>query len=53
MWKTGAAAYDAQAKTELGLTPQDHIVAFLYLGTTALPEPQRPRLSTASSPGSK
>ena len=36
MWKTGAAAYDTQAKTELGLTPQDHIVAFLYLGTTAL-----------------
>lgn len=36
MWKTGAAAYDAQAKTELGLTAQDQIVAFLYLGTTAL-----------------
>lgn len=36
MWKTGAAAYDAQTKTMLGLTAQDHIVAFLYLGTTAL-----------------
>jgi nitroreductase len=36
MWKTGAAAYDAQAKTTLGLSAQDHIVAFLYLGTTAL-----------------
>ena len=36
MWKTGAAAYDAQTKTELGLSAQDHIVAFLYLGTTAL-----------------
>lgn len=36
MWKTGAVAYDAQAKTTLGLTAQDHIVAFLYLGTTAL-----------------
>jgi nitroreductase len=37
MWKTGAAAYDAQTRTMLGLTAQDHIVAFLYLGTTALP----------------
>jgi nitroreductase len=36
MWKTGAPAYDAQTKTMLGLTAQDHIVAFLYLGTTAL-----------------
>lgn len=36
MWKTGAAAYDAQAKTMLGLTAEDQIVAFLYLGTTAL-----------------
>ena len=36
MWKTGAAAYDAQTKTMLGLTERDHIVAFLYLGTTAL-----------------
>jgi hypothetical protein len=36
MWKTGIAAYDAQTKTMLGLTAQDHIVAFLYLGTTAV-----------------
>jgi nitroreductase len=36
MWKTGAAAYDAQTKAMLGLTERDHIVAFLYLGTTAL-----------------
>jgi nitroreductase len=36
MWKTGAPAYDAQTKTMLGLSAQDHIVAFLYLGTTAL-----------------
>ena len=37
MWKTGVAAYDAQAKTALGLSAGDHIVAFLYLGTTAMP----------------
>jgi nitroreductase len=36
MWKTGTAAYDAQTKTMLGLAAQDHIVAFLYLGTTAV-----------------
>jgi nitroreductase len=36
MWKTGAAAYDAQTKTMLGLSAQDHIVALLYLGTTAI-----------------
>ena len=37
MWKTGAAAYDANAKTALGLQPEDQIVAFLYLGTIATP----------------
>jgi nitroreductase len=36
MWKTGAAAYDVQARTALGLRAEDHIVAFLYLGTTAM-----------------
>lgn len=36
MWKTGAAAYDAHAKTALGLAAEDQIVAFLYLGTTAV-----------------
>jgi nitroreductase len=39
MWKTGAAAYDANVKTTLGLAPEDHIVAFLYLGTIATPGP--------------
>jgi nitroreductase len=37
MWKTGAAAYDAEVKTALGLLPQDHIVAMLYLGTVVTP----------------
>jgi nitroreductase len=32
MWKTGGAAYDDQVKAMLGLEPQDHIVALLYLG---------------------
>lgn len=36
MWKTGGAAYDAGVKQALGLSTDDHIVAFLYLGTIAV-----------------
>jgi nitroreductase len=32
VWKTGAAAYDAELKTQLGLEARDFIVAFLYIG---------------------
>ena len=39
MWKTGGAAYDANVKLALGLEPDDHIVALLYLGTTITPGP--------------
>ena len=39
MWKTGAAAYDANVKALFGLSAEDHIVAFLYLGTIATPGP--------------
>lgn len=42
MWKTGGAAYDPEVKTALGLQPEDHIVAFLYLGTTVTPGPLIP-----------
>lgn len=42
MWKTGAAAYDANVKASLGLAPEDQIVAFLYLGTLVTPGPQPP-----------
>lgn len=39
-WKTGAPAYDAYVKAELGLVPGDAIVGFLYLGTpTVKPAP--------------
>jgi len=37
MWKTGAAAYDPEVKKALGLLPDDHIVAMLYLGTPITP----------------
>ncbi|HEY2145061.1 MAG TPA: nitroreductase [Steroidobacteraceae bacterium] len=33
MWKTGAAAYDAGVKATVGLSPDDHIVAILHIGT--------------------
>lgn len=34
MWKTGAGAYSPEVKRSLGLLPEDHIVAFFYVGTT-------------------
>jgi nitroreductase len=39
MWKTGAAAYDPGVKAMVGLAPEDHIVALVYLGTVASPGP--------------
>lgn len=44
MWKTGAPAYDAQVKHELGLAETDQIVGFLYVGSIAAPaiETKRP-----------
>jgi nitroreductase len=33
MWKTGAAAYDRDAKAVVGLEEHDHIVAIIHLGT--------------------
>jgi nitroreductase len=36
MWRTGDAAYDPHVKAWLKLAPQDHIVAFLYVGYPAM-----------------
>lgn len=33
MWKTGAPAYDAEVKSGLGLSADDAIVGFIYLGS--------------------
>ncbi len=33
MWKTGAAAYDPEVKTAIGLKPSDHIVGIIHVGT--------------------
>ncbi|HEX7736897.1 MAG TPA: nitroreductase [Ktedonobacteraceae bacterium] len=41
MWRTGDAAYDPRVKQWLGLNPEDHIVAFLYLGYPAIPAQER------------
>lgn len=41
MWRTGDAAYDPHIKGWLGLAPEDHIVAFVYLGFPAIPKLER------------
>jgi nitroreductase len=41
MWRTGEPAYDPQVKRWLGLVPEDHIVAFVYLGFPAIPHLER------------
>jgi nitroreductase len=35
IWRTGDAAYDPLVKHWFGLTPEDHIVAFVYVGVPA------------------
>jgi nitroreductase len=45
VWKTGAPAYDPTVKTALGLSEDDDIIGFLYIGTrtggsSPLPRPQ-------------
>jgi nitroreductase len=45
MWRTGDPAYDPMVKEALGLSPDDAIVGFLYLGTAgAAPERRVPDL---------
>jgi len=41
MWRTGDGAYDPQVKQWLGLAPEDHIVAFVYLGFPSIPKLER------------
>jgi len=41
MWRTGNAAYDPHVKQWLGLTSQEHIVAFVYLGFPAIARLER------------
>jgi nitroreductase len=48
MWKTGAVAYDEEAKLALGLHPQDHIVGFMYIGTRNPADEALPRATLES-----
>ncbi len=40
-WRTGDAAYDPPVKRWLGVSSEDHIVAFLYVGFPAIPRVER------------
>lgn len=45
MWRTGDPAYDTAVKRALGLSPDDAVVGFVYIGTAARPaEPRIPDL---------
>ncbi len=41
IWRTGDAAYDPHVKQWLGLSPEDHIVAIVYVGFPAITTPDR------------
>ncbi len=41
MWRTGDAAYDPRIKQWLGLSSEDHIVAFVYVGYPSIPKMER------------
>ena len=46
-WLTGWSAYDADAAALFGLAPQEHIVAFVHIGTPRESAPERARPSLA------
>ncbi|GAC1618679.1 MAG: nitroreductase [Ktedonobacteraceae bacterium] len=48
MWRTGDAVYNLKVKDWLGIDPQDHIVAFFYLGYPATEVPARQPQTVAS-----
>jgi nitroreductase len=43
MWRTGSSAYQDEVKEFLGFTPQQHLIAFLYIGYPAVEPPTEPR----------
>jgi nitroreductase len=48
-WMTGWAAYDRDIlEGTLGLSPQESIVGYVYLGTCTTPPPDRPRPDVAA-----
>jgi len=45
LWRTGDAAYNIHVKRWFGLEPEDHIVAFVYIGFAR--EPRQERVPTS------
>ena len=46
MWRTGSYAHSNEVKKQFGLTPEDEIVGFLYVGTASHQAPEKPKKST-------
>ncbi len=42
MWRTGRPAYDPEVKRFLGLSPDAHLLAFVYAGYPDMPDSPRP-----------
>ena len=47
VWRTGEAAYDPKVKQWLAIEPEDHIVAFIYIGFPAISVQERHPQSVA------
>jgi len=45
VWRTGASCYSRAVHRKLGLTEQDQLVGFLYVGTASAPDKTVPELS--------
>ncbi|GCE17786.1 nitroreductase family protein [Dictyobacter kobayashii] len=48
VWRTGEASYDPQVKRWFGLTPDEQLIAFLYLGYPAIQPTERQPLPVES-----
>ena len=42
-WITEWVAYDEKAKAALGITPEEKVAGFIYVGTPSVPPVERPR----------
>ena len=47
-WLTGWAAYDREAAALLGLAANEHVIAFVHIGTAKEPAPERTRPDPAT-----
>lgn len=51
MWRSGPAAIDPGVKAFLGLEPEQHLIAFLYLGYPQAQHAEHPEHPSAGRPG--